>query len=57
LPGRYARCGGRIALSGLLESQAPRVLQAYSRHFDALEVSTEGQWALVTGVRNATAAA
>jgi ribosomal protein L11 methyltransferase len=45
------RRGGRIALSGILESQADEVAQAYARDFDIdANVIDEG-WALVSGVR------
>jgi ribosomal protein L11 methyltransferase len=47
----YCRRGGRIALSGLLLSQAPQVVAAYGAHFDELRVTADGQWALVEGTR------
>ena len=43
--------GARLALSGILEGQAPEVVEAYSGNFTQLEVSTLEGWALVTGVR------
>ena len=43
--------GGRIALSGILESQAAEVCAAYAPHFDAAVGATEEGWALVAGVR------
>ncbi|MBS0335766.1 MAG: 50S ribosomal protein L11 methyltransferase [Proteobacteria bacterium] len=46
-----ARCARRVALSGVLESQAEQVMGAYSAHFQ-LEVSDrEDGWVLITGVR------
>jgi ribosomal protein L11 methyltransferase len=53
----YCAPGGRLALSGLLATQAPGVMAAYAPHFDGLSVKTEGEWALVEGVRNGVAAA
>jgi ribosomal protein L11 methyltransferase len=42
---------GRIALAGILESQAAEVAQAYAPWFSAaVEARREG-WALVTGAR------
>jgi len=38
-------------LSGVLETQAPQVVAAYSAHFGDLQVITSGEWALVTGIR------
>jgi ribosomal protein L11 methyltransferase len=52
----YAAGGARLALSGLLASQAPVVMAAYATHFEQMSVRTEGEWALVTGVRNGVAA-
>ena len=50
LAGR-TRKGGRIVLSGILESQAAEVSAAYARDFDAgLSAAAEG-WALVGGKR------
>ncbi|MEO8143040.1 MAG: 50S ribosomal protein L11 methyltransferase [Betaproteobacteria bacterium] len=45
------RAGGRIALSGILESQAAEVAEAYARHFDADVLAVEEGWALVGGKR------
>jgi ribosomal protein L11 methyltransferase len=47
----YVKPGGSIALSGILETQAPAVLAEYSRFFTNLQVATEGPWGLVTGTR------
>lgn len=48
-----ARCnaGGRIALSGILESQAADVSAAYDGLFDMGISATEQGWALLEGVR------
>jgi ribosomal protein L11 methyltransferase len=45
------RKGGHIALSGILESQAPEVAAAYRRDFDAGVMAVEEGWALVGGER------
>lgn len=45
------RAGGRIVLSGILESQAAEVAAAYARDFDAAVLATEEGWALVGGKR------
>jgi ribosomal protein L11 methyltransferase len=43
--------GGRIVLSGILESQAAEVTAAYARDFDAGVLAIEEGWALVGGKR------
>ena len=44
------RPGGRIGLSGILASQAERVVGAYEEYFDDVEVvGEEGGWVLITG--------
>jgi ribosomal protein L11 methyltransferase len=43
--------GGRIALSGILDSQAAEVAAAYSRFFEARHGASEGGWALIEGLR------
>ena len=45
------RAGGRIVLSGILESQAAEVAVAYARDFDADVLAIEEGWALVGGRR------
>jgi len=45
------RRGGRIALSGLLEAQAPALVEAYGEHFQARVGAREDGWALVEGQR------
>jgi len=45
------RGGGRIALSGILESQAAEVAEAYSRDFDIAVGTIEEGWALLEGTR------
>ena len=45
------RAGGRIVLSGILESQAAEVAGAYARDFDAGVLAIEEGWALVGGRR------
>jgi len=45
------RAGGRIVLSGILESQAAEVAAAYARDFDARPIAVAEGWALVGGER------
>ncbi len=45
------RAGGRIALSGILESQAADVIAAYARDFDIAVGAADEGWALVSGKR------
>jgi len=45
------RAGGRIVLSGILESQAAEVAAAYAQDFDAGVITTAEGWALVGGKR------
>lgn len=45
------RAGGRVALSGILDSQAGEVMRAYATDFDAAVRATDEGWALVEGVR------
>lgn len=45
------RPGGRILLSGILESQAAGVVQAYAIDFEAAVTATDEGWALVEGRR------
>ncbi|HEY8068504.1 MAG TPA: 50S ribosomal protein L11 methyltransferase [Burkholderiales bacterium] len=47
----YTRRDGRIALSGILESQAAEVIAAYARDFDTAVSTIEEGWALVEGTR------
>ena len=45
------RRGGRIALAGLLDSQAEEVRRAYEREFDMALGAREDDWILLAGVR------
>lgn len=45
------RAGGRILLSGILQSQAADVAAAYARDFETSVTATEEDWALVEGRR------
>ena len=45
------RAGGRILLSGILQSQAAEVAAAYARDFDTSVGAGEEGWALVEGLR------
>ena len=47
----HAEQGARLALSGVLESQAAEVARAYARHFDMAIEARADSWALVCGVR------
>ena len=43
--------GGRIALSGILQGQEGELLERYSAWFDRLQVSIDGDWVRIDGVR------
>ena len=45
------RSGGRLALSGILESQAAEVARAYARDFEIGVTATRDGWALLEGTR------
>lgn len=45
------RCGGRIALSGILEAQAGEILAAYGSAFDMRLWATEEGWVCLEGVK------
>jgi len=45
------RRGGRIALSGILETQAPEMVLAYEDDFDTRVAAREEGWALIEGLR------
>ncbi|TCS71301.1 [LSU ribosomal protein L11P]-lysine N-methyltransferase [Sulfuritortus calidifontis] len=45
------RCGGRIALSGILEAQADEILAAYASAFDMRLWATEEGWVCLEGVK------
>lgn len=45
------RPGGRLLLSGILETQADEVLAAYSRFVEFAEVTRQDGWTLLDGVR------
>jgi ribosomal protein L11 methyltransferase len=46
-----ARAGGRILLSGILDSQAPEVSDAYRPAFDMEIAAREDTWVLLEGIR------
>jgi ribosomal protein L11 methyltransferase len=46
-----AAAGGRIALSGILESQAAEVAAAYAPWFDMQASELQEGWALLVGAR------
>jgi len=45
------RCGGRIALSGILEAQAGEILEAYGAEFDMRLWAAEEGWVCLEGVK------
>ncbi|KAL4431501.1 hypothetical protein ABPG75_006757 [Micractinium tetrahymenae] len=47
----YTRPGGLLGLSGILQEQAPSVVEAYSPWFEGFAVEAEDRWALVTARR------
>jgi ribosomal protein L11 methyltransferase len=47
----HAGPGARLALSGVLETQAAEVARAYTPHFDMTIEAREESWALICGVR------
>jgi len=49
------RAGGRVALAGLLESQAAEVTEAYRAWFDMSRFGAREQWVGLAGVRSARA--
>ena len=50
----HTRPGGRIALSGILESQAEEVARAYERCFEFDAPTCNDGWVLLAAVRNST---
>jgi len=48
----YTRPGGRIALSGILESQSEEVARAYERWFEFDSPTCDEGWVLLAAVRN-----
>jgi ribosomal protein L11 methyltransferase len=47
----YAAPGAALGLSGILESQAPVVIEAYTPWFEGFEMAGEAGWAVVTATR------
>lgn len=47
----HTRPGGRIALSGILEAQAPEVAAAYAPFFDMAPAGTQAGWVCLAGPR------
>jgi ribosomal protein L11 methyltransferase len=45
----YCKTGGEIVLSGILESQANKVVEAYSPWFELEPVAVQDEWIRVTG--------
>lgn len=45
----YLKPGGDLVLSGILETQAQSVVDAYSNDCDDLKVAVEGDWVRITG--------
>ena len=48
----HSRKGGRIALSGILESQAQGVMAAYTPWFEMRICGNDGDWVLLEGLRS-----
>ncbi|KAJ1263506.1 hypothetical protein BS78_09G190200 [Paspalum vaginatum] len=49
----YAKPGGIVAVSGILEEQVPKVEEVYSRYLDRILVSRMDGWACLQGTRRA----
>ncbi|AQK94580.1 uncharacterized LOC100384389 [Zea mays] len=47
----YAKPGGIIAVSGILEEQVPKIKEVYSRYLDRILVSEMDGWACLQGTR------
>ena len=45
----YCKAGGDIVLSGILESQASKIIDAYSPWFELEPITVEDEWIRVTG--------
>jgi len=45
------KSGGKIALSGILQDQLDKVLEAYSKYFDDLKATQKDEWCRVDGIR------
>lgn len=41
---------GQIVISGMMESQADKIIDAYKNHFSDLTLKTKSGWALISGV-------
>ncbi|CAD6333340.1 unnamed protein product [Miscanthus lutarioriparius] len=49
----YAKPGGIIAVSGILEEQVPKIKEVYSRYLDRILVSEMDGWTCLQGTRRA----
>uniref|UniRef100_A0A6T6NQS7 ETFB lysine methyltransferase n=1 Tax=Timspurckia oligopyrenoides TaxID=708627 RepID=A0A6T6NQS7_9RHOD len=47
----HTRCGGKVALSGILAMQASGLCDVYSQWFDMKQAAVDSGWALLTGVK------
>ncbi|CAL4901466.1 unnamed protein product [Urochloa decumbens] len=47
----YAKLGGIVAISGILEEQVPKVKEVYSRYLDNISISEMDGWACLQGTR------
>ena len=45
------KCGGKITLSGILQEQLDRILEAYAEYFVDLTVTQKDRWCRVDGIR------
>lgn len=48
----YCRPQGRIVLSGLLNEQAEEIANIYSESFSIADISHEGEWSRVSGIKH-----
>jgi len=46
---QFCKPGGNIALSGILETQSQKIIQAYKPWFDLDPVAIKGEWIRITG--------
>lgn len=50
---RRLKSGGRLVLSGILESQEQELREAYAPHFDSFETTKRDDWLRITAIRRA----
>lgn len=47
----YCNSGGYIALSGILETQADKIIKAYAPWFNLDPIAIKGEWIRITGIK------